>query len=375
MSLQKQFWIWIALFAFTILALWVFRGILLPFVVGMGLAYLLNPAVEWLDNHHFSRFWATSIVMVVVVVLVVGAFLLVVPLVVPQVISLGQLLPGYVSELQKLVNQWLPELHAYLGDEQFARFENSLSDLLRSGVSIAGNLTAQVMQSGLTMLNALGLLIVTPVVAFYLLLDWDKLTKTIDDLLPRAHREEIQSVLGDIDRAMAGVIRGQGSVVLLLAAFYGISLSLAQLNFGLAIGVAAGLLSFVPYIGFLVGFVLSVGVALVQFWPDGLMVGLIVGIFLVGQFLEGNVLYPKFVGSSIGVHPVWLMFSLFAVGILFGFVGLLLAVPFVAIAGVLVRFAIRKYREGPLYKDGEDVPELVDMISETGPDDSAEQSS
>ncbi|MCB9993954.1 MAG: AI-2E family transporter [Hyphomicrobiaceae bacterium] len=353
MSLQKQFWIWIALLGFTVLALWVFRSILLPFVVGLGLAYLLNPAVDWLAKHRFPRFWATSIVMAIVVVVVVGAFLLVVPLVIPQVISLGQLLPGYVSQLQKLINQWLPELHAYLGDEQFARFENSLSDLLRSGVSIAGNLTAQVMQSGLTILNALGLLIVTPVVAFYLLLDWEKLTGTIDNLLPRAHRDEIRYVLGEIDRAMAGVVRGQGSVVLLLAAYYGIALSLAQLNFGLAIGVTAGLLSFVPYIGFLVGFVLSMGVALVQFWPNGWLVGLILGIFLVGQFIEGNILYPKFVGSSIGVHPVWLMFSLFAVGILFGFVGLLLAVPFVAITGVLVRFAIRKYREGPLYNDGE----------------------
>ena len=148
-------------------------------------------------------------------------------------------------------------------------------------------------------------------------------------------------MLGEIDRAMAGVIRGQGGVILVLCVYYATALTLTGLNFGLAIGLIGGLLSFVPYVGFLIGFALSMTVALVQFWPDQWVFILVVfGIYLVGQFLEGNILYPKLVGQSININPVWLMFALFAFALLFGFVGLLLAVPLAAISGVLTRYAI-----------------------------------
>lgn len=349
MLMQRQVWIWVGMLFASLFLLWLFKGILTPFLVGMALAYLLDPVADLLERWKFNRFWATSVVMAVVLVIVVGAFFLIVPLVLQQAIGLAQRLPGYINQLQDLANQWAPEIREFVGEDRVQQFQNGLSDLLSNGLAIAGGITATAFQSSLTIINALGLLVVTPVVAFYLLLDWDGMTKKIDDLLPRDHASEIRSVLGDMDKALAGFIRGQSSVVLLLAIFYAVSLSLAGLNFGLAIGVTAGLLSFVPYVGFLVGFVLSVGVAIVQTWPDWLYVGLICGIFLVGQFIEGNILYPKLVGSSIGVHPVWLMFSLFAVGILFGTVGLLLAVPIVAVIGVLVRFAIKKYKQGPLY--------------------------
>ncbi len=356
MSMQKQVLVWSLVLGAVFVVLWVFRGILLPFVVGMALAYLLDPAADLLEKWKFNRFMATSLVMIVLMLLVVTALFLLVPAIVQQAVGLAQGLPSYVNQLQAFVTEHTPELYDWLGEERVAQFENGLADLMAGGVTMLGNLSAQVMQSGLTLINALALLIVTPVVAFYLLLDWDGMVKKIDMLLPRQHREEIRGVLADMDKAMAGVIRGQGSVILLLAVFYGASLTMLGLNFGLAIGVTAGLLSFVPYVGFIVGFLLSVGVAIVQYWPEGLPIGIVVGIFLVGQFLEGNVLYPKLVGSSIGVHPVWLMFALFAVGTLFGFVGLLLAVPLVAIIGVLVRFALKKYVAGPLYLgDGETV--------------------
>ncbi len=347
--MQRPVWIWVALFSATLFALWVFRGILLPFLVGMALAYLLDPVADLLERWKFSRFWATLVVISFMLLLFIAAFLLLVPLIIEQGLGLALRLPGYVNQLQEFANEKVPDIYAMLGAERIAQFENGLAEVLSGGITMLGNLTGQVMQSGLTLINVLALLVISPVVAFYLLLDWDKMVKRIDDLLPRDHREEIRQVFKDMDRAMAGVIRGQGTVVILLALFYGVSLSLAGLNFGLAIGVTAGLLSFIPYVGFLVGFVLSVAVAIVQYWPEGLPIGIVVAIFLFGQFLEGNVLYPKLVGSSIGVHPVWLMFSLFAVGILFGFIGLLLAVPLVAIIGVLVRFAIKKYTSGVLY--------------------------
>ncbi len=349
MSLQNQIKAWLALLALFIVALWLFRGILLPFVAGMGLAYLLDPAADKLEEWKFPRFWATAILMALTVLVFVGAVLLVVPLVVQQAAGLAQRLPGYADDLQTLAQQWAPEINNLLGAERVAQFQSSLSDLLSRGVGIAGTVIGQIMQSGLTLINLLGLLVVTPVVAFYILLDWDGMVASADKLLPRKRREEIRGVLRDIDSAMAGVIRGQISVVLLLSAYYAAALTATGLSFGLAIGLIAGLLSFIPYVGFLVGFLLSTGIAVVQFWPDWVMIVLVLVIFFFGQFLEGNVLYPKLVGRSIGVHPVWLMFALFAFGLIFGFVGLLLAVPLAAIASVLVRFAVQKYKASALY--------------------------
>lgn len=349
MLMQNRIKAWLLLLGITVVALWLFRGILLPFVIGMALAYLLDPIADKLESWRFSRFWATLIILVVAVLLFVGAFFLIVPLVVQQVLGLARGLPDYVNQLQDLANNLAPKIYEFLGHERATQLENSLAQVLNDGFALLGNLTGQIMQSGLAIINALAILVVTPVVAFYLLLDWDRMVASLDALLPVKHRDEIREVFSDIDKAMAGVIRGQGGVVLLLALFYSASLTAAGLNFGLAIGMISGLLSFIPYVGFLVGFVLSMGVATVQFWPDGVMIGVIFFIYVLGQFLEGNILYPKLVGSSIGVHPVWLMFALFAIGLIFGFVGVLLAVPLAAIAGVLTRFGVRKYKESTLY--------------------------
>ena len=349
MSLQNQIKAWAILLAAGILALWVFRGILLPFIAGMGLAYVLDPIADWRERHRVSRFCATSHIRVTAGLAFGVGFVRCCPCLLQQWIGLIERLPGYATELQGLVNQWAPEFAKWLGEERMVQFQNALGNILSQGVGIVGGLTAQLMQSGLTIINALGLLIITPVVAFYLLLDWDRMVANVDGLLPRSYVGDIREVLRDIDRAMAGVIRGQGGVVLLLAFFYATGLTLTGLSFGLAIGLAAGLLSFIPYVGFLFGFALSMGVAVVQFWPDWIMVFAVFAVFIVGQFLEGNVLYPKLVGSSIGVHPVWLMFALFAFGLLFGTVGLLLAVPLAAMTAVLVRFSVRKYKRSSLY--------------------------
>lgn len=349
MTLQNQLKIWSLLALSAILLLWLFKSILLPFVVGMVLAYLLDPIADRLEKWKFSRFWATLLVVLFCTLLFVGAFLLLVPLLIQQIVGLAERLPLYISQLQTLTNQWLPNIYSFVGEERVAQFESQISGFLGEGLGVAGNLLAQIMQSSMTMLNLFGLLIITPIVTFYLLADWDKIIKRADKLLPRDYRDEIRSVFKDIDKAMSGVIRGQSSVVFLLAIFYATALTLTGLNFGLAIGLIAGLLSFIPFVGFLVGLLLSVGVALVQFWPDWIMISIVLAIFMFGQFLEGNILYPKLVGKSIGIHPVWLMFALFAFGLIFGFVGLLLAVPLVAIIGVLARFSIKKYEASPLY--------------------------
>jgi predicted PurR-regulated permease PerM len=357
LTLRNQVLAWAGFLVAAILLLWLFRSILLPFVLGLTLAYLLNPLVNLLQRFGISRPWASMLVLALVLLMIGSLLLAIVPLVAVQAAGLVSLLPGYITDLQELLRKWAPQLNEWLGPERALQLENSLADLIGRGVELTAGITAQVAQSSLTVLNTIAVLFITPVVGFYLLIDWEGMLKKIDELLPRQYHSEIRGVLGDIDRAMAGVLRGQGGVILVLCVYYGTALTLSGVNFGLAIGLIGGLLSFVPYVGFLVGFSLSMTVALVQFWPDQWILILVVfGIYLVGQFLESNVLYPKLVGQSININPVWLMFALFAFALLFGFVGLLLAVPLTAISGVLMRFALAKYQASALYLGPEPVP-------------------
>jgi len=349
MTLRNQVLIWFGFLAVLILLLWVFRGILLPFVVGAALAYLLNPLVNQLQKWRFNRAWATTLVLLGVIAVVLSLFFTFVPLIGQQVVGLLQRAPGMVADLQALVARYSPEINEWLGPERAAQLQASINELARQALGFLTTLPGELVNIGLTGAAVIGFTVLTPVVAFYLLLDWEGMVRGIDGLLPQEHKGEIKSVLSDIDKSMAGVIRGQGGVLLLDAAFYATALSLVGLNFGLAVGLIGGLLSFVPFVGFAVGFGLSVGIAVVQFWPDWWMVALVCGIFLFWQFIEGNILYPKLVGSSININPVWMMFALLALGALFGFVGLMLAVPMAAIASVLVRYGVAKYKASSLY--------------------------
>jgi len=349
MSLRYQIYAWVAIMAMVLILLFVFRGILLPFVAGMALAYLLDPVTDWLERRGLGRALATSLVMLVFVLLILSAFLLIVPLILQQGFGLIRNIPGYIEQLQELIQVAIPRLEDWLGPERMRELEAGIEQMTTDAAGWIAAITGQIAQSSVGIINTLGLLIVTPVVAFYMLLDWDRMVESVDSLFPPKHKAEIRAIFKEMDVAMAGFVRGQGAVVGILALYYGATLSLAGLSFGLAIGIIAGLFSFVPYVGFLIGFVLSIGVALVQFWPDWVMISVIVFIYLFGQFLEGNILYPKLVGSSIGVHPVWLMFAIFAFAVIFGPVGVLLAVPLAAISGVLVRWAVRTYKQSPLY--------------------------
>jgi predicted PurR-regulated permease PerM len=182
-----------------------------------------------------------------------------------------------------------------------------------------------------------------------MLLDWHHMVDKIDSWLPRHQQKTIRGLAREIDGAIAGFIRGQALVSLILGTFYGIALTAIGLNFGLLIGFAAGLLNFIPYLGSTTGLLLAGGVAFAQFWPEWMWVIVVIGIFFFGQFIEGNFLQPKLVGDRVGLHPVWLIFALFAFGYLLGFVGVLVAVPLAAATGVLVRFALRQNLASPLY--------------------------
>jgi predicted PurR-regulated permease PerM len=202
---------------------------------------------------------------------------------------------------------------------------------------------------GQALLSIFSLVVVTPVVAFYLLYDWERMIATVDSWIPLHHRDTVHALAHEMDEAIAGFLRGQTAVCLILGSFYAVGLSVTGLNFGLLIGLLSGIITFIPYVGSMTGLILATGVAIAQFWPEYTPILTVLGIFFVGQFLEGYVLAPKLVGESIGLHPVWLMFALFAFGYLFGFVGLLIAVPLAAIVGVLARFALRQYLASPFY--------------------------
>lgn len=364
-----QVLVWVGFFAVTIIMAWVFRPILLPFVLGLILAYLLNPLVNLLQRVRIGRPWGSAFILLVFITVIITLFVIVVPPLLEQAVGLVTGMPGYITALQDLAQQVVPQLAEWLGPERTQQLEESIADLTGRSVELMGAITAQLATSSLNVFTTIAWLVITPVVVFYLLIDWEGMLKRIDDLLPRDHANEIRGVLKDIDRAMAGVIRGQGGVVLVLSIYYATALTTAGLNYGLAIGLIGGALSFIPYVGFATGFILSMAVALVQFWPDQwLFIVIVFGVYVVGQFLEANILYPKLVGQSININAVWMMFALFAFGLLLGFVGLLLAVPLTAIAGVLTRYALRKYQESTLYRGVPDPePTPVPAGADAGP--------
>jgi predicted PurR-regulated permease PerM len=349
MTLQKQASFWLLALLGFIGVLWLLQDILLPFIAGFVLAYFLDPVADALERLKIPRVLATLIILSVAIAGVVIGVLVVIPVLADQALKLAQDLPALaqalVARLDEVTPQALKDMLAKAGGTS----TGSLGDMAGKATGWFATVVQSVWSGGMALVNVLSLLIITPIVAFYLLADWDKLVAKVDSWLPRDHVEEVRMIARNIDSAMAGFIRGQGTVCLLLGLFYAIGLSLAGLKFGLAIGLGAGLLSFVPYVGAIIGGVLAIGVGLVQFWPDYSAVILIIGIFVAGQFIEGNFLSPKLVGGSIGLHPVWMMFALLAFSYLFGFVGLLLAVPLAAVVGVLVRYGISRYLGSKLY--------------------------
>ncbi|MFB2551168.1 AI-2E family transporter [Ensifer soli] len=351
---------WCALLIGFVLFLLVFSSILLPFIAGMALAYFLDPVADWLERRGLSRLMATCLILVAFLILFVLSLMIVIPLVISQASDFFQKLPDYVAKLQELLTSFDAEVVPDWISSQMDTIKQNSARILGQGAGLLGTLFQQLWNSGLALLDIISIFIVTPVVAFYLLLDWDRMVATVDGWIPRNHLGTVRRIAAEMDTTIAGFVRGQGSLCIILGLYYGIGLSFAGLNFGLVIGLFAGMISFIPYVGSLVGLVLAFGVALVQFWPDYISIGIVLTIFFSGQFLEGNILQPKLVGKSVGLHPVWLMFALLAFGALFGFVGLLVAVPAAAAIGVLVRFGIRRYLESDLYH-GSDTRTLINL--------------
>jgi predicted PurR-regulated permease PerM len=352
MQYERHVVFWIAVLVVCIGLFWLLSPILLPFVVGMAIAYLLDPLAKRLTKRGVSRLAAALIILGGFVLALVALLVLFAPALTRQLSAFIANAPAYAQRLQALLSDTnYPWLKSIVGDN-LGGGSKSVGDLISQATGYLTQVLASLWAKGQALLSIFSLLIITPVVAFYLICDWDRMVSAVDRLIPLPQRDTVRSLGREIDTTISAYVRGQSGVCLILGSYYAVTLTMAGLSFGLLIGVVSGLISFIPYVGSLTALVLSLSVATAQFFPDWSRIVIVAGVVLVGQFFEGNVLAPKLVGHSVGLHPVWLMFALFAFGYLFGFVGLLLAVPLAAAAGVLTRFAVRRYRESPIYTGG-----------------------
>ena len=340
---QMRYW-GIASAAFLVI-LWFLGDVILPFVLGGAIAYFLDPVADRLEKTGATRAVAVSIITLIAVLIFVIMALLVVPTLIEQTLSLINIAPQLFNDLQSFLTDRFPQL---VDEDSTLR-----KSLIAVGETIrdrGGQVLDTVLGSAASLINVIVLFVIVPVVAFYLLYDWDRMVANIDDMLPRDHAPVIRDLARQIDETLASFIRGMGTVCLILGTYYAVALMFVGLQFGLVVGFIAGLITFIPYVGAVVGGALAIGLALFQFWGDWLSIGLVAGIFVLGQIAEGNFLTPKLVGHSVGLHPVWLIFALSVFGALFGFVGMLVAVPVAAAIGVLARFAIGQYKDSRLYR-------------------------
>ncbi|SMO49753.1 Predicted PurR-regulated permease PerM [Paracoccus laeviglucosivorans] len=347
---QKQVWYWGGALLVLLLALWTLGNAIMPFLLGAAMAYMLDPVADRLERYGLSRTSAVVVITAIVILIVVAVVLMLLPVLVRQTTQLVNTAPQMAEQLQQFLMNRFPQLFT-----EGSTVNSALTDMGKNISARGGQLVSTVLGSVMGVFSVLALIVIVPVVAFYLLLDWDNMVARLDELVPREHAPTARAIASEIDNALSGFVRGQGMVILILGTFYSVGLGFVGLPFGVAIGVMAASLSFIPYVGVVIGGATAIGVALFSFWGDPFWIAAVVAIFAVGQMVEGNYLQPKIVGGSIGLHPVWLMLALTVFGTMFGFVGLLVAVPMAAAIGVLVRYMVGRYKESALYT-GREVP-------------------
>ncbi|HLF58626.1 MAG TPA: AI-2E family transporter [Alphaproteobacteria bacterium] len=339
---------WLAAAVLFVAVLYLFRDILLPFVLGMAIAYAFDPAADRLERAGVPRGWASAAIVALFFAAFAAGIVVLYPLLQDQIVRLVDSIPKVIAWVREHAMPIIERIRGEIRADEAGQLQAAAKSSAGGILAWLGKVVSGVWSGGLAIVNVISLLVVTPVVAFYLLRDWDGLVARIDSWLPRAQAPVIRAQAREIDRLISEWVRGVTSVCLILAVFYGACLTLVGLDFGLVIGISAGLISFIPFVGAITGFAAAIALALFQF-QDVLPIALVVATFGAGQFLESYVLTPRLVGEKVGLHPVWVLFALFAAGALFGFVGVLLAVPAAAAIGVVARFAIERYLASPYY--------------------------
>lgn len=339
---------WLGLFLLVILALGLVQAILMPFATGFAIAYILAPGVARLEGWGVRRSLASLFVVTAFLLGLALILIILVPLIQGQIVQLITRVPTLVRALQDQLGRLILLLQQHLPAEDVSKVRDLFGAKLAEAVTWLAGLVQGMITSSLAILNILSLVVVTPIVTFFLLRDWEKMVAQIDSILPRQSLETVRGQARLVSDTLVGFVHGQAFVCLILAVYYGIALSVAGLASGLALGLLIGVLAIIPILGVTTAFILAIGLAANQYgsWTEILTV---CAIFAVGQLAEANFLTPKLVGDRIHLHPVWVIFALFAGGTLYGFVGVLVAVPAAAVIGVLARFALSCYRRSTLY--------------------------
>lgn len=350
---ESQKWFVLAGMGFGGILIYLLAPVLTPFMVAVVLAYIGDPLVDRLEARKFSRTLSVTLVFLVLSIAALILLLILVPMLERQFVLLGSKLPHYLDTLQQKV---LPSLSTYLGVDNATFDLATLKNMIREqwGGTVKGAF-ALLSRSGMTLLAWGANLMLIPVVTFYLLRDWDIMVARIHELVPRRAEAVVAQLARASDEVLGAFLRGQLLVMLALGTIYSVGLSLVGLELALLIGMLAGVVSFVPYLGFIVGIAAAGVAALLQF-QELMPLIYVAAVFMVGQAAEGMLLTPLLVGEKIGLHPVAVIFAVLAGGQLFGFVGILLALPVAAVVMVLLRYTHEQYVGSSLYSHREEPP-------------------
>lgn len=347
-SKQAAFWAMALIVVIVFISL--FKSILTPFVLGIIIAYFLNPLVKRFSTRGIRRTTSSALIILVFFALLTLLVALITPVIAKESSQLIEAMPTYLDKFFTMLQPYTSWFQESFGDNYVTDAKSFLKDNLSKILTVSGGIAGGIAAGGQALIGMATTIILTPLVAFYMMREWPIITHWVEDLIPRKNEKTIKHLLKRIDMKLSGFIRGQLTVAFLLGIIYAVALTIAGLNYGFLIGISAGVLSIIPMVGSTLGLLAAVAVAWFQS-DDIQYVFIIAAIFIVGQIVEGNVLSPKLLGDSVGLHPLWIIFALLAGGSLFGILGMLIAVPVAAIAGVLISFAILQYKNSPVYKE------------------------
>lgn len=348
-STRTQLTFWSATIALFIGFIWLFKGVLTPFVLGIVIAYLLNPLVKGFSTKGVKRTTSTIIILALFFIVITAIIIVVAPIVARESAELIRAFPGYLDKGIELLQPYIVWFQEMTGQGSMEDVKAFLKENISKILSITGGVAGGLAAGGQAVIGMLSTIVITPLVAFFMMKEWPAITDWVEDLIPRNREKMIKDLITQIDAKLSGFIRGQLTVAFFLGLIYAVALTIAGLNYGFLIGVVAGVLSIIPLVGSTIGLLVAVIVAWFQAGEIDYVI-IIAAIFIVGQIVEGNILSPKLLGDSVGLHPLWILFALMAGGSLFGILGMLLAVPVAAVIGVLLSFSILQYKQSAIYK-------------------------